>query len=428
MPPDHDAYAALRHRDYRCLLGGGVLSSIGSEVQAAAVGWELYLRTDSAAMLGYAGLVQFLPVLLLALPAGHAADHFSRKRIFQTAAGASALASLGLAALSFFQGPVEWIFACLLLAGTARAFTGPARSSLLAHVVPAEVLGNAVAWNSSGWQVANVAGPALGGLVLGLAGQARAAYLLAALCALTCAGLLIPIRPRPAKRPAAVRSLASLLDGVRFVRRTEPLLAAITLDLFAVLLGGATALLPIYARDILQVGPVWFGWLRAAPALGAVVMAILLAHRPPLRRPGRALLAAVAGFGLATIAFGFSQNVVVSFAALALMGALDNVSVVVRGTLMQTLTPDEMRGRVAAVNTVFISSSNELGAFESGMTAQWFGPVASVVGGGVGTLLVVLLVMLGWPQLVRLGRLRPPGEVPQSDGKGVASDQVVASE
>jgi MFS family permease len=423
MPQDHDPYAALRHRDYRCLLGGGVLSSIGSEVQAAAVGWELYQRTDSPAALGYAGLAQFLPVLLLALPAGHAADHFSRKRIFQSAAGASALASLGLAALSFFQGPVELIFACLLLAGTARAFTGPARSSLLAHVVPPEVLGNAVAWNSSGWQVANVAGPALGGLVLGLAGKAAAAYLLAALCALTCAGLLVPIRPRPAKRPASVRSLASLLDGVRFVFRTEPLLAAITLDLFAVLLGGATALLPIYARDILQVGPVWFGWLRAAPALGAVLMAILLAHRPPLRRPGRALLAAVAGFGLATIAFGFSQNVLVSFVALALTGALDNVSVVVRGTLMQTLTPDEMRGRVAAVNTVFISSSNELGAFESGMTAQWFGPVASVVGGGVGTLVVVLLVMLRWPQLVRLGRLRPAWEVPQSDGKGLRSPQ-----
>jgi MFS family permease len=428
MPEDHDAYAALRHRDYRCLLGGGVLSSIGSEVQAAAVGWELYQRTDSPAALGLAGLAQFLPVLLFALPAGHAADHFSRKRLFQTAAVASALASLGLAALSFFRGPVELIFACLMLAGTARAFTGPARSSLLAQVVPPEVLGNAVAWNSSGWQVANVAGPALGGLVLGWAGQAAAAYLLASLCALTCALLLTPIRPRPVKRPAAVRSLASLLDGARFVLRTEPLLAAITLDLFAVLLGGATALLPIYARDILHVGPVWFGWLRAAPALGAIVMAVLLAHRPPLSRPGRALLAAVAGFGLATIAFGFSENVVLSFAALALTGALDNVSVVVRGTLMQTLTPDEMLGRVAAVNTVFISSSNELGAFESGMTAQWFGAVASVVGGGVGTLVVVLLVMLRWPSLVRLPRLRPAWEVPQSDGKCVAGDGGLSKE
>jgi MFS family permease len=425
MPAGHDPYAALRYRDYRCLLSGGVLSSIATEVQATAVGWEIYERTGSAAKLGLAGLVQFLPVLLLALPAGHAADRYSRKRLFQVAQGGAALASLGLAALSLFQGPVNLAFACLLLAGVARSFSGPARSSLLAQVVPGEVLGNAVAWNSSGWQVANVTGPALGGFVLAWTQQAVAAYLLAASCSLTCILLLVPIRPHLTARPAGTRSLASLLAGVRFVYQTKPLLAAITLDLFAVLLGGATALLPIYARSILEVGPVWYGWLRTAPALGAILMALLLAHRPPLRRPGRALVAAVAGFGLATIVFGLSEHVVFSFVMLALTGAFDNVSVVVRGTLMQTLTPDEMRGRVAAVNTVFISSSNELGAFESGMTADWFGPVASVVGGGVGTLVVVLLVMLRWPELVRLGRLQPPevgdapgGAVETFEGKG----------
>ncbi len=412
MSDAHDPYAALRYRDYRLLLAGGVLASIGSEIQAVAVGWELYIRSRSAAYLGMAGLVQFLPVLLLALPAGQAADHYSRKVLFQLAQCAAALASLGLAALSFWGWRAEWIFPCLLLAGVARAFSGPARSALLPQVIPPEVLGNAVTWNSSGWQIANVTGPALGGLAIAVAsrfsslGQATAAYLPAALCSLACAVMLVPVRPRQAVlRPPLSRSLASLLAGVRFVWRTDLLLAAITLDLFAVLLGGATALLPIYAEDILRVGPVGLGWLRAAPALGAMLTALALAHRPPLKRPGKALLLSVAGFGLATIVFGFSQNYLLSFAMLALTGAFDNVSVVVRGTLMQTLTPDEMRGRVSAVNSLFISSSNELGAFESGTTAALFGSVASVVGGGVGTIVVVLLTALHWPRLIRLGPL-----------------------
>jgi MFS family permease len=411
MSPAHDPYAALRHRDYRLLLAAGVLASVGGEIQATAVGWELYVRTGSAAYLGLAGLAQFLPVLLLALPAGQAADRYSRRLLFQAAQATAAIASLGLAVLSFWQGPVEltvWLmFGCLVLAGVARAFSAPTRFSLLAQVVPPETLGNAVTWNSSGWQFANVAGPALGGLALAAAaGWAAPAYLLAALCSLACVALLTPVRPRQVTaRPTATRSLASLLAGVAFVWRSELLLAAITLDLFAVLLGGATTLLPIYAKDILQVGVVGLGWLRAAPAMGAVVMGLWLAHRPPLRRPGAALLLAVAGFGAATIVFGFSQYVWLSFAALALTGALDNVSVVVRGTLMQTLTPDDMRGRVAAVNSVFISSSNELGGFESGAAAALFGPVVSVVAGGVGTILVVLLVALRWSRLVTLGPL-----------------------
>ncbi len=283
-------------------------------------------------------------------------------------------------------------------------------------MVPLEALGNAVTWNSSGWQVANVGGPALAGGLIWLTQKypvyhAAPIYLLAASCSLTCVVLVGFIRPRVTVRPSAPRTLASLLEGVRFVWRTEPLLAAITLDLFAVLLGGATALLPIYAKDILGVGAFGYGCLRAAPALGAVVMALLLAHRPPLRRPGQALLAAVAGFGVATIVFGFSKSIPLSFVMLLLTGAFDNISVVVRGTLMQTLTPDEMRGRVAAVNVVFISSSNELGAFESGMTAAWFGPVASVVGGGIGTILVVLLVMWRWPRLRLLGTQRAEAHV-----------------
>jgi len=407
MPGDHDPYAALRHRDYRHLLAGSVLASIGSEAQAVAVGWELYRRTGSASALGLVGLVQFLPVLLLSLPAGQVADRYSRKGLLLAAQGTAMLASLGLAMLSLLEGPIPLVYLCLLLAGCARAFSAPARWSLVPLVVPEALLANAVTWNSSGWQIAAVAGPALGGLLIALAGRAAEAYLLAACCALTCAGLVATIRPRPAERASEAPSLASLLAGVRFVLRTELILATITLDLFAVLLGGATALLPIFAADILKVGPVGLGWLRAAPALGALGMAVTMAHRRPLARAGRALLLSVAGFGVMMVVFGLSPNFPLSFVGLAVAGALDNVSVVVRGTLVQVLTPDAMRGRVSAVNAVFISSSNELGAFESGMTAHWFGPIASVVGGGVGTILVVLAVMLRWPSVLRLGRLQP---------------------
>jgi MFS family permease len=405
MAEPHDPYGALRHRDYRLLLGGGVLASVGAEMQAVAVGWELYERTQSAAALGWVGIAQFLPVLLLSLPAGHVADRVNRLRLLQTAHTGVALASLTLAALAFWQGPVALVYVALLVSGASRAFGVPARWSLLPQVVPTHLLGNAVTWNSSAWQVASVTGPALGGWVIGLAaGAAAPAFAVAATCSMTCVLLLSFIRPHDEPRPIEGRSLSSLLAGVRFVWSRQPLLAAITLDLFAVLLGGATALLPIFAHR-LDIGAEGLGWLRAAPAIGALVTALLLAHLPPLRRPGWALLLAVAGFGLATIGFGLSEDPLLSFVLLALTGAFDNVSVVVRGTLVQVLTPHEMRGRVASVNLVFISSSNELGAFESGMTAEWFGPVPSVVGGGIGTILVVLGVALRWPELLRLGTL-----------------------
>ena len=404
--PAHDPYAALRHRDYRFLLAGSILASIGSEIQAVAVGWELWQRTHDAAALGYVGLAQFLPVLLLSLPAGHFTDRHSRKGLLIVAQSLAALVSLALAALSWWEGPVLAIYLCLLLAGCIRAFGVPARWALVPMVVPAPVLNNAVTWNSSGWQIAAVTGPALGGFVIAeLAGRATGNYLLAAGCALACASLVAVVRTRGAPPPARAASLESLLAGVRFVWRTKLILATITLDLFAVLFGGAVALLPVFATDILDVGATGLGWLRAAPALGALLMALVLAHRPPLRRAGRALLVSVAGFGVATVVFGVSRNFWLSFAMLALTGALDNVSVVVRGTLVQVLTPDEMRGRVLAVNAVFISSSNELGGFESGMTAKLWGPVASVVVGGVGTVVVVAGVMLLWPEVLRLGSL-----------------------
>jgi MFS family permease len=433
MAGDHDPYAALRHPGYRLFLSGAVLASIGGEILAATVGWEIVKRMEkallaaspsgdlatdsdllateamkaSAGLIGLAGLVQFLPVLLFALPAGQAADRFSRKVLVQLAQAMMTVAGLGLAVNSWFDGPMWILFACLVLAGCSRVLSMTSRNALVSQVVPLEHLGNAITWNSSGWQFANVAGPAIGGLVIGLG--VPFAYLLTGSCCLACAGLLLLVRPREVSRPAETRSLSSLLAGVRFVWKTELLLAAITLDLFAVLLGGATALLPIYAKSILHLDAEGYGCMRAAPAIGALLMAIILTHRP-LRRAGVALLAAVAGFGAATIVFGLSHNAWLSFAMLAFTGAFDNVSVVVRGTLMQLLTPDDMRGRVSAVNAIFISSSNELGAFESGQVAYWFGPVFSVVSGGVGTILVVVAVMLRWPLLRRLGPLRP-GEV-----------------
>jgi MFS family permease len=406
----HDPYAALRHSDYRRLLAGSILASLGGEMQAAAVGWELYERTSSEAALGLVGLVQFLPVLLLSLPAGQAADRFSRKGLLAAAQGLMALTSLALAVLSLTQGAVLLVYLCLLLVGIGRAFGAPARWSLVPAVVPPQHLNNAVTWNSSGWQIASVAGPSLGGLAVAVTGGAALAYLIAAGCAVACAALVATIQPRETARTPEHLSLRSLLAGASFIWRTKLILATITLDLFAVLLGGATALLPVFAREILHVGPIGFGWLRAAPSLGALLMAFVLAHRRPMQKAGPALLWSVAGFGAATIVFGISSNFVLSFAMLALTGALDNISIVVRGTLVQILTPDAMRGRVSAVNVIFIGSSNELGAFESGMTAYWFGPVISVVSGGIGTLLVVLAVRLLWPEVNRLGSLHRAGD------------------
>lgn len=401
---DHDPYAALRLGGYRRLLGGGILAALGTEAQAVAVGWDLYSRTRSTWMLGLTGLVQFLPVLLLALPAGQVADHYRRKRVLQVSLGLLFVASLGLAALSLFEGPVVLVLSCLLLSGIGRAFYAPARTAMLTEVVPMTLVPNAVTWNSSGWQFANVAGPALGGLLVAVSSPTQV-YFLAAGCCLAFVVLVAGIQPVERTRVEVARTLQSLLAGVRFVWRNEILLAAITLDLFAVLLGGATALLPVFAEDILEVGPAGLGALRTAPALGALVMAVVLAHRRPLERPGRALLLSVAGFGLATVAFGLSRSFLLSLVLLAITGALDNVSVVVRGTLMQALTPDSMRGRVAAVNSVFISSSNELGAFESGAVATLMGPVASVVIGGVGTVVVVMIALGAWPRLMHLGPL-----------------------
>ncbi len=404
-PARHDPYAPLRLVHYRRFLLGGILASAAAEMQVVALGWELYDRTNSTTALGLVGLVMFVPMLIMTLPAGHLADRHSRKFLLLASQGLMACASLGLAGLSYAKGPVWLAYAALSLAGLASALGRPARGAILRQLVPDHLVGGAVTWNSSGWQFASVAGPALGGVVIALTGGATWAFLLAFAFSLAVVGLFGSLRPREIERSTEPLSLASLLVGLRFVRRTRMILAAITLDLFAVLLGGAVALLPVYAKDILQIGPVGLGWLRAAPSAGAVLMALTLAHRPPIRRAGPAMLGAVAGFGAATIVFGLSKNAYLSFAMLAITGALDMISVVIRSTLVQVLTPEAMRGRVGAVNSIFIGSSNELGGFESGITARYFGPVASVVGGGIGTILVVLGVGLGWPSVRRLGSL-----------------------
>jgi MFS family permease len=403
---DHDPYAPLRIADFRHYMLAGMISTVGVQMQSVAVGWELYKRTGSAMNLGLVGLVQFVPLLMLALPAGHAADRYSRKTILLLAQGMLFSASAGLALLSYWQGPVWLIYVCLLLAGMAQAVNRPARWSFLPRLVPEGQLAGAVTWNTSGWQTSAVIGPALAGLFLGEQAQTAARVYLADVgCCVAAFALLVAIRNRPAPRMTEQFSLRTLVAGFEFVRKSDLILAAISLDMFAVLLGGATALLPIYAEDILHVGHTGLGWLRAAPALGASLMALIQAHRPPLRRAGPTLLWAVAGFGAATIVFGLSRDPILSFVMLLLTGALDNISVVVRTTLVQALTPDAMRGRVSAVNGLFIGSSNELGGFESGATAAVFGPVASVVGGGIGTILVVLAAARIWPRLGQLGAL-----------------------
>lgn len=404
-PPPPDPYAALRIRDYQLFFGGGILSAAGNQIVAVAVGWAIYHRTGSYLALGMVGLIQFLPVLLLAPITGSIADRFDRRRIVLAMQGVFAVSNLGLAWIAWTQADLRLMYGCLLLSAIGRAFHWPARIALMPTIVPREALANAVTWSTNGFQVAAAMGPTLGGFLIWLDDSAAIAFCFAAATALVFGASVWMLRSRTPARAREPVTLASMLAGLSFVLHRRILLAAISLDLFAVLLGGATAMLPVFARDLLHVGPAGFGWLRAAPAIGAVICGLLLAHRAAFLSAGRLLLAVVTGFGLATIAFGYSTSFVISFVALMCCGAFDNVSVVIRHTLMQLATPDEMRGRVAAVNTVFVSSSNELGEFESGLVAEFCGPIFSVVSGGVGTILVVLVVGLLCPDLRRLRRL-----------------------
>ncbi len=419
-PQPHDPYAALRIRNFQLYLGGSLVANAGLQMQSAATGWEIWNRTQSADALALIGLLQVLPVVLLALVSGHVADRFPRRWVIMGSMVVACAAACGLAAASWTHAPLSATYACLLLNAVARAFHQPAKSSLLPQLVPRERFSNAVTWSMTGFQLSSVLGPALCGLLI-----ARFApvvvYLLTAAATLTYLVAIALLRNVSGVVSSAAVTMHTLVAGFVFVWRHPVILAAIALDLFAVLLGGATTLLPIYATEILKVGAVGWGWLEAAPALGAMLMAILIAHRPPFKHAGRALLWAVVGFGLATIDFGLSRNFWRSLLMFFLTGALDNISVVVRHTLVQTLTPDHMRGRVSAVNGMFIGASNELGGFESGIVASWFSPTFSVVAGGVGTLLVVGIVAVLCPQLRRYGRLDfAAQEAGQESGPDVA--------
>jgi MFS family permease len=363
-----------------------------------AVSWDLYIQTRSAVVLGNVGFVQVAPFVLFALPAGHFADRFDRRRIMLLTQFLLMMAS---ALLFSSSRPVVLIYTCLFLTATARSFQGPARMAILPHLVPAEVLRNAITWNSSAMEIASVSGPALAGLLIASAGS-RTVYVAQFTCATLTLACFLFLKPRPGPgRDDLAPSGPAFAEGVKFVWKDKLILAAISLDLFAVLFGGATALLPIYAVEILHTGAKGLGWLRAAPSFGAVSMAILLSHLPRARHAGRTLLLAVAGFGGATIVFGLSRHLWLSFAMLLLTGACDNVSVVLRQSLVQIGTPDWLKGRVLAVQSIFISCSNQLGAVESGWTAAWFGALFSVVGGGVATILVVAAFTSGSAALRR---------------------------
>ncbi len=403
----HDPYRALRYRSFSLFQLGLFLSSFGQQMAAVALGWELYSRTGSALVLGGVGLAQIIPVILLSLPAGHIVDRYSRKRVVLAAQAATAIGSLALAGLLAANGALALIYGCLALLGCSQAFGGPATSAIVAQLLPVDAYESAMTWRSSTFQLSAVLGPAAGGFLVGLFRQAAWVFVLSALASIAFMLLLAGVRvTRQETYIKRGNTLRSLLDGVVFLRRTPEMLAAITLDMFAVLLGGATTLLPIYAKDILHAGPQGLGWLQAASSVGAVSMALAMAHRPQFTRAGRTLLLAVAAFGVATVAFGLSRSFALSIAMLFLLGAFDNISVVIRSTLVLVRTPDEMRGRVGAVNSLFIGTSNQLGGFESGLVAQLFGPVSAVVAGGIGTLVVVLCVAWKWPEMRNLTTLR----------------------
>ena len=428
-------YAALRERPFLSFLLGHILSVLGVQMQTVAVGWELYERTNSAWSLGLVGLIMAGPMIGLAPIAGQTADRMDRRRLLIIASWVAVASSLGLALASAAGSGQEgsrgvgWIYFCLLGSGLARAFQGPARSSLMPLLVPRPLFSNAVTWAVSGFEMASMVGPALGGILIAALGGAQWVYVLSAAGSLLYVVMLGSLKgssyrasrstPSENRAEEGRSGWRSLMAGFTYVGSNRLLLTIMTLDLLAILLGGAVALLPIYARDILQVGPQGLGWLQAAPPLGAVTMALLTVHLPPIRQAGRALLWAVGGFGVATLVFGLSTHFWLSMGMLFLTGAFDNISVVIRQTMVQLLTPDEMRGRVSAVNGMFINASNEIGRFRAGAMAGLTGPVFSVVGGGIGCLLVVMVIAARSAPLRAYGSLvgereAVDGEAPQS--------------
>ncbi|MTH34085.1 MFS transporter [Paracoccus limosus] len=394
----------LANGNYRHFISSRVCSQLGFQSLAVALGWMLYDQTQNAYMLGWLGLAQFAPMAVLTLVAGPVVDRFDRRRIGLACQGIEALA-VAAVAVGVWLGvltPVLMLLAAGVM-GACQAFERPTMASLLPNIVPVSMLQRAIATSTSFMQTAFIVGPSLGGLMYGL-GE-RVPFIVAALLFAVAAYNVISIRLAVRAVARTPISLGSVFAGISFIRSRPAILGTISLDLFAVLLGGATALLPIFASDILRAGPLGMGLLRAAPAVGALLMSFVLARRPITQGAGRKMFMAVAVFGLATVVFALSRNIALSIAALAVTGAADNVSVVVRSSLVQLMTPDEMRGRVNAVNSLFIGTSNQLGEFESGMLAGAIGPVATAVLGGIGTIGVVILWMRLFPQLRRVERL-----------------------
>lgn len=398
--------AIYRENDFKVYIASRFFSTTAMMVQSVAVGWQIYDIVRDPISLGLVGLSEFLPMFLLTLPAGEISDRFDQRKVLAISLAVEALCSALLLFLSFAHPQNAWPFyAVMVLFGCARAFSGPASQSLLPFLVPSERLPKAIAWGSSAFQVAVIGGPALGGFLYALGPFGAYSACLVCFLAAAFGTMTLGGRRRSGPPPSGTR-LERVKEGVRFVRARPVVLGAISLDLFAVLLGGATALLPVFARDILLVGPVGLGVLRSAPAVGAALTAFFLTRYPIERDTGTKMFVAVAIFGIATIIFGVSTNFYLSLVALAVLGASDQISVFVRSALIQYATPDEMRGRVSAVNMLFIGASNELGEFESGVTASFFGTVPAVVIGGIGTLLIVIIWMRLFPPLRTVDRLR----------------------
>lgn len=398
-------FAAFHSRDFRFLAAARTLATIALQMQAVAVGFQIYALTHQPIALGYVGLAQFLPVVTLSLATGHVADRFDRRAILLACHVLAALCSVVFWLLAREANPSLFaLYGTLVVLGVSRAFSGPASSALLPSLIPTAHFANAASWQSTLWQIGSIGGPSLGGLLYGLHGSAEPVYLAAAM-GLTAATLLLAcIRTRSGRMERRPPSIATVLAGLRYVWITKILLGSISLDLFAVFLGGAVALLPIYATDILHVGAQGLGLLRSAPAVGAAGMAIFLAFRPLRRHVGRTMMLYVALFGAATIVFGLSTNFALSLAALTVLGAADMVSMVVRMTVEQAAAPPSMRGRVSAVKFVFVGASNELGDLESGVAAALLGTVPAVVVGGMGTILVVAIWSVLFPSLRNVDR------------------------
>ena len=403
--------AAFRHADFLLYEIGRFFVVAALEMQSVAVGWQVYEITRRPLDLGYVGLVQFVPVIGLFLVAGHVVDRFNRKSVLMLCmVGMTICSALLFEIARSGTLNVRPIYAVLFLLGVVRAFNGPAGRSLLPALVPDEVFPNAVAWNATTFQAATILGPALGGVLYAAFRGPAGVYATSLVASLVAAIAIVRMKLRQFERPREEVSLRTVLAGLHYIWTHKIILGSISLDLFAVLLGGSVALLPVYAREILHTGPWGLGMLRAAPGVGALLMAVGLAYRPLRNRVGKIMLTCVAAFGVFTIVFGISRSMTMSLIALLLVGATDMVSVVVRGTLVQVATPDAVRGRVNAVDMIFIGASNEFGEFESGVTAAWFGTVPAVIIGGIGTLTVVGLWAWMFPELRDADGLTPAPE------------------